>query len=52
MYEDAHLESQFEDRFAIEDETDFDARDFDSPDEFFDDDPEWEEGFIQEYDRP
>lgn len=36
MYEDAHLESMYEDRFGIEDDSDFNSRDFDSPDEFFD----------------
>lgn len=35
MYEDAHLEMMYEDRFP-EDPADFDARDFDSPEVFFD----------------
>lgn len=36
MYEDAHLESMYEDRFPIEDDPDFNSRDFDMEDEFFD----------------
>lgn len=38
MYEDAHLESDYEDRFFTEDITDYNERDFDSPEIFFDDD--------------
>jgi hypothetical protein len=36
MYEDEHLEMQYEDRFGFEDPADFDHRDFDDEEEFFD----------------
>jgi hypothetical protein len=38
MYEDAHLEMAYEDRFRFEDETDWNEQDFDSLEVFFDED--------------
>lgn len=36
MYEDAHLEMAYETRYEYEDPSDYDFRDFDTEDEFFD----------------